>query len=66
MKEPVEFDCIECGHHIVGITLEKVPEPALCAHCLFLPQWFTDPELRRVIDPTHDGVEQMDRGIDGE
>lgn len=40
-----EFDCVECGHHIVSIC---PPDPAevRCAHCIVLPGWFNDPKLR--------------------
>lgn len=57
---PPEFDCCECGRHIVAIGLELAPEPPLCSHCLFLPGWFTDASLRKVIDPGHDGREAVD------
>jgi hypothetical protein len=57
----VEFDCCECGSHIVAIALDKPPEPPLCLDCVALPGWMDDPVLRRMLDPTHDGVEQMNR-----
>lgn len=47
----VEFDCCECGDHIVAIVAEKVPEPPLCATCLYLPGWKENPKLRAVFDP---------------
>lgn len=47
----VEFDCCECGRHIVAIVAEKVPEPPLCAECIHLPGWHEDPVLVVLIDP---------------
>jgi hypothetical protein len=44
----VEFDCCECGAHIVAGAAEKPPEPPLCAICLFLPGWQEDPKLREI------------------
>jgi hypothetical protein len=49
----IEFDCCECGRHIVAITVEKTPEPPLCAHCLHLPGWHEDPTLRAMLDPEY-------------
>jgi hypothetical protein len=51
-----EFDCSECGRHIVSIC---GPRPALdgsdrCAACLSLPGWFNNPEIARMLDP--DGI----------
>lgn len=50
----VEFDCCECGRHIivlVGPPQSIAPEPPLCAACLCLPGSVDDPDLRAVIDP---------------
>ena len=47
----VEFDCCECGHHIIAIVAEKAPEPPLCATCIALPYWFENPDLVKIIDP---------------
>lgn len=47
----VEFDCVECGMHIVFIIGELAPTPRLCAECIALPGWFTDPVLRKILDP---------------
>jgi hypothetical protein len=58
---PHEFDCLECGRHIVRFApadaglaprfraADKAPE--LCAHCLFLPGWREDPRLVAIFDP---------------
>lgn len=49
--EPVpEFDCSECGRHIVVIC-GPVNEYRLCAACMMLPGWHDIPELRRRLDP---------------
>jgi hypothetical protein len=47
----VEFDCGDCGMHVVQIVGEVVPNPALCAECIALPGWFNDPQLRKMLDP---------------
>jgi hypothetical protein len=46
---PYEYDCSECGRHIVNI-LGPVPFD-LCATCISLPGWMDDPELVLVLDP---------------
>ena len=46
----VEFDCCECGRHII-VLAGPMREPPLCAACLCLPGWVDDPELRAAIDP---------------
>lgn len=43
----VEFDCCECGRHIVAIVM--APSTPLCATCIALPSWHEDFELRRVL-----------------
>jgi hypothetical protein len=49
-----EFDCTECGRHIIQIC---GPDPStrfgLCAACLALPGWYKDPELRQRLDPDY-------------
>lgn len=47
----VEFDCTDCGRHIIAITEDKPPEGPFCATCLHLPGWFRDPVLRKMFDP---------------
>lgn len=42
--EPDEFDCIECGRHIIRI-ISELNTPKLCAMCMHLPGWFNDPLL---------------------
>jgi len=44
-----EFDCVECGRHIIRIIGEPYA-PALCAACIMVPGWFRDPHLRNAID----------------
>jgi hypothetical protein len=43
-----EFTCCECKRQIIsfGCRSEKVPEPPLCAACLMMPGWTSDPLLR--------------------
>jgi hypothetical protein len=43
-----EFDCVECGRHIIVIC---GPPTSKCAACQSLPGWFDDPALARIIDP---------------
>ena len=47
----IEFDCCECGSHVVAIAAERKPEPPLCAICLFAPGWMADPRMRLIFDP---------------
>lgn len=52
--EPVpEFDCCECGRHIVMLC-GTLPDPLLCAACLCVPGWYSLPAVARLIDPEHD------------
>jgi hypothetical protein len=53
MKESREFDCVECGRHIVRFAAWD-NEPALCAECLFLPGWYKSPGLKQILDPTNE------------
>ncbi len=45
-----EFDCAECGFHIIDVS-GLVRDPPLCMHCLYLPGWFNDPKLCAIFDP---------------
>ncbi|WP_375454800.1 hypothetical protein [uncultured Methylobacterium sp.] len=56
-----EFECGECGRHIVLITSPVVPEIPLCGSCQFMPGWFRHPGLRAAIDPEHDGRERLEK-----
>jgi hypothetical protein len=47
----IEFDCCECGRHIVAVIPDKAPVPPLCAECLTVPGWHEDPKLCAIIDP---------------
>ncbi len=44
----VEFVCCECKRlvDVVGPGFDVVPTPPLCAACLMLPGWPSDPVLR--------------------
>lgn len=55
--DSIEFICCECGRHIIAVALELLPEPPLCGACLHVPGWFKDPQLRRALDPEHNGEE---------
>jgi hypothetical protein len=44
----IEFECVDCGIYVYAVCVDKVPEPPLCAMCLFLPNWFEDPRLARI------------------
>lgn len=44
----IEFDCSECGRHIVAIVVDEIPEAGLCALCVALPSWHESFEYRRV------------------
>lgn len=48
-----EFDCCECGRHIIRIIPDGTGP--VCGACIFMPGWFRDPEIRAVLDPSHDG-----------
>jgi hypothetical protein len=62
----VQFTCCECGRHVsvVGPGFDKVPKPPLCAACLMMPGWTSDPLLRERLGcdeetdpmPPHDSV----------
>lgn len=43
-----EFDCVECGQHVVRMIARAEGEPALCAICVNLPGWVHDPKLQRI------------------
>lgn len=46
-----EFDCCECKRHILRFPPLKDNEPRLCAECLWVPGWYTDPKLADMLDP---------------
>lgn len=45
-----EFDCVDCGRHIVQFG---GPLTRKCAACFALPGWFRDPDLAKRIDPDY-------------
>lgn len=45
----VEFDCCECGRHIVAVIPDVPPAPPLCAQCLALPGWHEEFALRAIL-----------------
>ncbi len=52
-----EFTCVECGRDIVVIIGAAWIKENLCAACIHHPGWFTDPQLRAILHPDHDGKE---------
>jgi hypothetical protein len=50
---PAEFDCGDCGAHVVQIVADEVPKVALCMQCIALPGWFNDPVLRKMLAPEY-------------
>jgi hypothetical protein len=48
-----EFDCCECGRHIIVIA-GPISQFELCAACIFMPGWFTTPEMVRFFDPSRE------------
>lgn len=50
IRNPREFDCVECGRHIIQI-IGYTEEPELCAACMTMPGWFNYPSLCDLIDP---------------
>jgi hypothetical protein len=40
--QPKEFDCVDCGRHIVRWG---PPDDPRCAECLHVPGWYREPEL---------------------
>lgn len=45
-----EFDCCECGRHII-VLAGPLPDLRLCAACMTIPGWLDIPAFRAVIDP---------------
>ena len=43
-----EFDCTDCGCHIVAFGPDTM---GYCATCLAFPGWYNDPVLRERFDP---------------
>jgi len=43
------FVCVECRQTIERIIPRDRGEPAICATCLTLPGWQTDPEVARLL-----------------
>jgi hypothetical protein len=46
-----EFDCANCGMHIVSLGLVEPPAHRQCAHCQWFAGWIDDPQLCRILDP---------------
>jgi hypothetical protein len=54
-----DYTCAECGRDMIRLTGPDMSN--LCPACLMLPGWFRNPELRKHIDPDHDGRELAER-----
>lgn len=61
MSAAREFDCIECGQHIVSLCVHTGEEHGLCAACLMNPGWFKIKAVRELIAPDHDGIDAIER-----
>jgi hypothetical protein len=50
-----EFDCNDCGRHIISSPAGSMLfTGGRCAACFSLPGWFLVPELRRIWEPDGD------------
>jgi hypothetical protein len=47
-----EFDCIECGRHIILIAGPAGTDK--CGACQVHPGWFRDPAVAALLDPEND------------
>lgn len=56
-----EFDCLECGRHIVVVFAPAWIQEDLCGLCIHHPGWFHSDVLRGILDPDHDGRDRSDR-----
>lgn len=55
---PHEFDCIECGRHVVDVSGEVRER---CACCIHVPLWYEDPTVARMLDPDHHRTRHEER-----
>lgn len=56
LREPWEFDCPECGRHIVRFN--RFDERRTCSECQAIPGWYRNPQLVSLFDPLWVGREQ--------
>jgi hypothetical protein len=59
-----EFDCIECGRHIISFPawgMHVGEDHGLCNACLMNPGWFKIRSVRELIAPEHDGLDAVER-----
>lgn len=47
------FDCCECKRRITRTPALTDNEPRLCAECMHIPGWYTDPKLVDMLDPEY-------------
>ena len=52
MGPPTEFDCVECGRHVLRFALPNPADLMLCCECVFYPGWFKDDKLAFILDPS--------------
>jgi hypothetical protein len=45
-----EFDCVDCGRHIIVLC---GPASERCAACISMPGWYLDAEVRAILDPEY-------------
>lgn len=55
---PHEFDCTECGRHVVDVSGEVRER---CACCIHVPLWYEDPTVARILDPDHHRTRHEER-----
>jgi hypothetical protein len=49
-----EFDCVDCGRHIVRMILFAGEDGRRCAHCMHMPGWHRDPNIAKLLDPDYE------------
>lgn len=60
MEAGEEFDCSECGRHLIVFPYD-ITKMRLCGACLIIPGWWTIPEIAKAIDPEHSRTVDDDR-----
>jgi hypothetical protein len=52
----IEFDCVECGDHVVALALNEPPPSRRCATCQWLADNIDDPVEREKVRARLDHV----------
>lgn len=47
-----EYDCRDCGIHVVNYATDTPEDPPICNTCRYVPGWQNDPKLRKIFRPT--------------